>query len=47
MEEASGSWAHLAPGGPGRAGVGPPLGPLRPGGFLILLDAPFLGAKPR
>jgi hypothetical protein len=26
---------------------GPPLVPLRPGGLLILLDASFLGAKPR
>jgi hypothetical protein len=31
----------------GRSGVGPIRGPLRPGGALILLDASFLGAKPR
>jgi hypothetical protein len=29
------------------SGVGPPRGPLRPGGSLILLDASFLGAKSR
>jgi hypothetical protein len=27
--------------------VGPPQGPLRPGGSFILLDASFLGAKSR
>jgi hypothetical protein len=33
---------------PGRLGWGgPPRGPLRPGGSLILLDAFFLGAKSR
>jgi hypothetical protein len=30
-----------------RVGVGPPRGPLWPGGSLILLDASFLGAKSR
>jgi hypothetical protein len=53
VEEHSGSWAHLGLGGqpappPGRSGWGgPPRGPLRPGGSLILLDASFLGAKSR
>jgi hypothetical protein len=50
-----GSFRKLGPFGtkgsappPGRSGWGgPPLGPLRPGGSLILLDASFLGAKPR
>jgi hypothetical protein len=54
VEEPSETWAHLAPGvadrphhEAARAGVGPPWGPLWPGGSLILLDASLIGAKSR
>jgi hypothetical protein len=54
VQEPSRSRTEVVPEGgrpappPGRSGwVGPPGGPLRPGGPLHLLDASFLGAKSR